>query len=86
MSTEAPSNPNHPPAVTDDSIAKHQCIVFNSNPSLSPASTIVALIKKLSPLEGAMTTVVPPYVQTLRSKLKPYFSKIIKSLFQAYST
>ena len=86
MSTEAPSNPNHPPAATDDARAKHQCIVFNSNPSLSPARTIVARIKKLSHLEGAMTTVVPPYVQTLRSKLQSYFSKIIKSLFQTYST
>ena len=73
MSSEAPSNANHSPVVIDDSRAKRQRSGVNANPSSSSASTINVSLKNLPPLEGAMTTVVTPYVQTLHKELQPYF-------------
>ena len=86
MPSKAPSNANHPPAGTDDSRAKRQRSGVNATPSSSSASTIVVSLKNLPHLEGAMTTVVTPYVQTLHKELQPYFAKTIKSLFQTYLT
>ena len=71
MSSEAPSNANHPPAVTDVSRVKRQRSGVNATPSSSSASIINVSLKNLPPLEGAMTTVVTPYVQTLHEVWLP---------------